>query len=205
MRTRAEIAIRGATGVAVLLLATGTLAAEPATLANLQAAFEDDIHAEARYRAFAERAVQERQRDAAALFRAAAHAERVRARSHAEVLRRLGAEPVEPPVREPVVRTTRSNLMSILAHENAERVAVYPRLIDEARRERIPDAILSFTLAHHAEEGLVRLYQDALSKPPAPAESVLHVCETCGHVVRGDPPARCPVSLSSRAAFTAIL
>ncbi len=180
--------------------------AQIGTIGNLDAAHRADIQARARYLAFAERADEESFANAAALFRAAAHAEGVRARSHRDALRRLGAEPSPVTATPPAVRGTRANLLAILAQENAERVAVYPRLVEQARQAAMPDAVLTFTLAGRAEDGLVRLYQEAVSglAPARRATEVFHVCETCGHVVRGAPPDRCPVSLSPRAAFTVV-
>lgn len=98
---------------------------------------------------------------------------------------------------------TRQNLLATLAHENGERSGAYPRLARQARADGAPAAALSFTLAHGAETGLVRLYQHALAnleRLRAPGES-LFVCATCGHVERGGAPERCPVCLSARGAF----
>ena len=102
MRTRTDR--RTHVGVAVIgvALAQLAIAAEPAaTLANLQAAFAADVQAQAEYRALAGRAEREGRRQDAALLRAAAHAEGVRARMHAEVARQLGAEPRPTPQRPP--------------------------------------------------------------------------------------------------------
>ena len=98
---------------------------------------------------------------------------------------------------------TRRNLLATLAHENAERLGAYPRLVRLARADGEPAAVLSFTLAHGAESGLVRLYQDALAnleRMRGPGELLL-VCATCGHVERATAPERCPVCLSEAAAF----
>lgn len=190
---------------ATAVLASAAAAAEaPATLANLHAAWASDVQAQARYRAFAERADQDGRGGDAALFRAAAHAEGVRARLHAEVIRHLGAEPRMASAEAPIVRATRANLVSTLAEENSERAAEYPRWVDQARRDGVPEAVLAFTLAHHAQPSLVSLLQDAVTRRNATAGTELHVCETCGMLVRGPAPERCPVSLSPRAAFTRI-
>jgi rubrerythrin len=104
------------------------------------------------------------------------------------------------------VTDTRQNLVATLAHENAERSGAYPRLARQARADGAPAAALSFTLAHAAETGLVRLYQDALAnldRLHAPGEP-LHVCGTCGHVERAAAPERCPVCLSARASFAQV-
>ncbi len=177
--------------------------AAPVTRANLQAAFAADTHAQARYLAFAAKADQEGYPRVARIFRAAARSELARARSHAETLRHLGGEATTPPPAPATVNGTRQNLLDTLAHENAERLGAYPRLVQQARAEGQPEAVLSFTLAHSAEAGLVRLYQEALADlggMRAPGE-VIHVCKTCGHVERQGAPARCPVCLSGPDAF----
>ncbi|HYG70497.1 MAG TPA: ferritin family protein [Anaeromyxobacteraceae bacterium] len=206
MRTRTDLASRCAAAAVAALWAAAASAVEPAaTTANLQAAFENDVRARDRYRAFAERAERDGEPDAAALFRAAAHAEGVRARLHGDTLRRLGAEPRPATAAVPTAGDTRANLLAILGRENIERATVYPSYVERARRDAIPEAVLAFTLAHHAEASLVALYQDAVAGRRPPREhGDFHVCETCGYVVRGDPPERCPVSLSPRGAFTRI-
>lgn len=209
MLTRTDTAPRWRAAVLAIgaLGATATAAAAPGaptlTAANLNTAYAADLHAQARYAAFASQAQQERLGQLAALFRAAAHAEGVRARLHADAFRRMGTEPLAPPPPAPRVGTTRANLVSVLAHENAERARTYPALVEQARRDGAIEAILAFTLAHHAEAGLLRLYQEAFGalRPKEEPVEAFHVCETCGHVVRGGPPERCPVSLTPRSGF----
>ncbi len=177
--------------------------AAPVTLANLQAAFEADTRAQARYDAFAAKADQEGFPGAARLFRAAARSERVRAQSHARALRHLGREPMLPTPGPLTLNGTRQNLVDALAHENAERSDGYPRLVRQARAEGDGEAVLSFTLAHAAERSLVKLYQEALAdlgRLRAPGVP-LHVCTTCGHVVRGTASDQCPACLSGPEAF----
>ncbi|HYQ80808.1 MAG TPA: ferritin family protein, partial [Anaeromyxobacteraceae bacterium] len=161
-----------------------------------------DVNAQARYAAFAEAAEREGYLQAARLFRAAARSEQIRAAAHARALRLLGESPaaeVEP--FQP--RGTRQNLLATLAHEGPERLRDYPRFAQQARRDGVSEAVLGFILAHGAEEGLARLYQDAMRRLSAmrdPGDD-LYVCPVCGHVVKGPPPAVCPVSLSPGEAF----
>lgn len=177
-----------------------------ATAAHLAAAYETDVHARVRYLAFAQQADAEGHPDAARVFRAAARSEQVRAGRHADALRALGGEPVAAPAPEVVTRGARQDLLWMLAHENAERGGTYPRYVQQARREGHAQAVLTFSEAHQVETALVKLYEEALAglaarrSDPAP----LHVCGDCGHVVRGSPPARCPISLSEGAAFVRV-
>lgn len=176
--------------------------APAATRANLGLAYAADVNAQARYAAFAEVAAREGYLQVARLFRAAARSEQVRAGVHARALRLLGGEPLAA-VEPFQVKGTRQNLLATLAHEGTERIRDYPRFAQQARRDGATEAVLGFTLAQGAEVGLARLYQDAmgrLEEMRRPGEE-LHVCPTCGHVVRGPPPAVCPVSLSPGEAF----
>ena len=201
--------------VAVSVLATllgpapgwsATSASAPHTQTSLQAAYQSDVRARTRYVAFAARADEEGYRGVARLFRAAARSEEIRARSHAEALRRVGGEPRTPHEAPGDVGPTRQNLLATLAHENAERLGAYPRLVRLTRAEGEPAAVLSFLLAHGAEVGLVRLYQDALAnleRMRGPGEPLV-VCATCGHVERASAPERCPVCLAEAAVFAQV-
>lgn len=176
-----------------------------ATAANLQRAYESDLRARARYLAFAEQADREGYRGVARLFRTGARSEEVRARTHAEALTQLGGTPKPPAIGEPTVKGTRQNLLETLAYENAERVAAYPGLAEQARNDKAPAAVLSFTLAHDAEDGLVKRYQEALAILERMREpgSALHVCTTCGHVAAA-PEDRCPVCHAPAKAFARV-
>ena len=63
------------------------------TLQNLQAAYNGESNAHARYLAFAEQADREGYPQVAVLFRAAARAEEIHLTNHAAVIRQLGATP----------------------------------------------------------------------------------------------------------------
>ncbi|ACG74413.1 Rubrerythrin [Anaeromyxobacter sp. K] len=189
----------------LLLLGGRALGAEPSpTQANLQAAHQRDLDAHARYQAFALAADREGYPGAAALFRAAARSEQIRAEQHAAALRRLGGSVTTAAAVVGTVRDTPFNLRAMLSHESAERFGSYPRAVRQARREGLAEAALGFTLAHAVERELVALYQDAVGRLDAlrtPGEP-FHVCRTCGHVARGArPPETCPVSLSPAEAF----
>src|SRR6476620_9328683 len=63
------------------------------TLDNLQAAFDGESNANAKYLAFAKKADEEGYAKVASLFRAAARAEAIRFNNHAQVIKQLGANP----------------------------------------------------------------------------------------------------------------
>ncbi len=188
-----------------LLFSVAASADGGTTRDNLLLAYQGDVDAIARYTAFAAQAESEGYRQAARLFRAAAESERVHASNDARALRRLGVEPAGE-ARPAFVRNTRFNLSLALAHESGERHRIYPRLVEQARRDGDPDVTLGFTLAHAAHESLVKLYQEAIAdlRGMRDAGEELHVCGVCGHVAKGGPPHRCPVSLSTVEAFARV-
>jgi rubrerythrin len=200
-----------ALALAAALVSTAPPAAPPPsapqTRAHLAAAHEADALAEARFAAFAKQADVEGYAAVARLFRAAALSERIRAAAHADALRALGAEPRPvPPPPTPASRTTEENLRWVLAHESVERSASYPRYVQAARAEGSAHAVLDFLLAQRVETALVALYQEAvgaLERTRRPGEA-LFVCPTCGTIVRGRAPERCPVSLSPGEAFVRV-
>ncbi len=59
---------------------------------NLLAAYEGELNAHIRYKAYAARAEAEGMNGAASLFRAAARAEQIHAGNHARVIRHMGGE-----------------------------------------------------------------------------------------------------------------
>src|SRR5690348_12838623 len=63
------------------------------TLENLQAAYDGESNANAKYLAFAKRADEEGYTKVASLFRAAARAEAIHINNHAKVIKQLGATP----------------------------------------------------------------------------------------------------------------
>lgn len=105
------------------------------TLDNLQAAFNGESNARARYLAFAAKAGEEGYGPVASLFRAAARAEQIHAANHAEVIRALGAEPVAV-IDVPEVKSTALNLEAAIAGETYERDVMYPAFLEQARQER---------------------------------------------------------------------
>src|ERR1035441_3646768 len=100
------------------MASTATVSAT--TLANLQAAYEGESNACAKYTAFAVKAVEEGFMDVASLFRAAARAEQIHAENHARVIRKFGADP-KCTIHEVTVGSTAENLAAAIAGEEYER------------------------------------------------------------------------------------
>ena len=105
------------------------------TMSNLQAAYNGESNAHARYLAFAKKADAEGYAGAASLFRAAARAEQIHAGNHADVIKKFGRAP-EAKLEQPAVKSTRENLEAALKGESYERDEMYPAFIRDARERQ---------------------------------------------------------------------
>jgi len=153
-----------------LVALPGRATAATTTLENLQAAFNGESNAHARYLAFAEKADQESYGEVASLFRAAAKAEEVHAANHAVVIKKLGGIP-EAKIDTPVVSSTKENLEAAIKGESYERDTMYPEFLKLARSERNRDAVESDVAnrsadrRHRARPGLVARLPDPHLRP----------------------------------------
>src|SRR3954470_15722027 len=153
------------------------------TLRNLQAAFEGESNAHAKYSAFAVKADGEGLHGAASLFRAAARAEQIHANNHARVIRQLGAEPAAAihPVR---VKSTIENLNEARAGERYEIDSMYPEFLREAKGHNNAAAVRSFECALAAEKTHARLFSEAIAVLDSGwlvASRNFYVCAVCGY------------------------
>ena len=155
---------------------------------NLKEAFAGESQANRKYLAFADKAQQEGYPQVAKLFRAAADAETVHAKNH---LRVMGG----------VVKTA-ENLKSAISGETTEFKEMYPKFIEQAKKEKASDAvILSFDVANQVEKIHAGLYKDALDNLGKNRETDYYVCQICGNTVEGKAPDRCPICNAPREMF----
>jgi rubrerythrin len=163
------------------------------TLANLQAAFNGESNAGAKYAAFAKTAAAEGYLGVARLFEAACKAEEFHARNHAQVIRSLGGVP-KADIQTPAPGDTRANLAAAIAGETYERDVMYPGFVEEARTQKIAAAVRTFSLALKVEAEHAALYQAALDNLDAwKAARQFLVCTVCGSTMDGKAPPRCGV------------
>lgn len=169
------------------------------TLENLQAAFNGESNAHVRYLAFAKQADTEGYGKVASLFRAAARAEEVHARNHAEVIKKLGGTPTAK-IETPVVKTTKENLQAAIAGESYERDVMYPAFQKVARTDGNKDAIQTLNYAMAAEAGHADLYTNALNNLPQMkgAGQEYYVCSVCGNTVTKLDFSKCVTCFSSK-------
>lgn len=163
------------------------------TLADLQAAYDGESNAHARYVAFAKKADADGYGNVASLFRAAAKAEEIHAANHASVIKKLGAEP-KADVKTPDVKSTRENLEAAIKGESYERDTMYPDFIKQAKLDKEKDAVESFSQAKVAEAGHAQLYTEALSNLDKwkGGKKDFWVCGVCGYTVPKIDFKKCP-------------
>lgn len=164
------------------------------TLRNLQAAFEGESNAHARYSSFAVKADAEGLHGAASLFRAAARAEQIHATNHARVIRQLGAEPTAI-IHPATVKSTLENLNEARAGERYEIESMYPEFIREAKGHENTAAVRTFTWAMDAEKTHARLFSEAIAVLESGwliAARNFYVCAACGYTSETPESERCP-------------
>ena len=198
--------------VTAVAIATLTLAGVPTasagtdTLANLQAAYNGESNAHAKYLIYAERADAEGYGAVASLFRAAAHAEEIHANNHAKVIRSMGAEP-EATIETPEVGTTADNLTAAIDGETYERDNMYPEFLAAARAEGNRDALQTFNYAKTAEAEHAKYYAEALAnlESLAGSDAVTYwVCSVCGYTTTIIDFTKCPSCFESKDNYVAV-
>jgi rubrerythrin len=195
--------------LAVAAFAGIVSAAEPvtkgSTLGDLQAAYDGESNAQARYTAFAAKADDDGYGQVASLFRAAARAEQIHAQNHADVIKRLGAT-AEAKMQTPVVRSTAENLKAAIDGESYERDTMYPAFIEQARKEGNRDAVRTFNLARTAEMEHAKLYTEALKNLDSwkGGKRAFYVCTVCGETLVALPSGKCPSCFSPKEKFVSI-
>ena len=184
--------------LSICLRASAAETADGATLANLQEAYNGESNAHARYTAFAERADTEGYSQVASLFRAAARAEEIHAKNHAQVVRQLGAEP-KADVKLPEVNSTAENLAAAIKGESYERDKMYPGFIEQARAQGNAAAVRTFNRALKAEAEHAKLYREALDNLEKwkGGKKNFYVCSVCGYTASAMPARRCPSCFES--------
>lgn len=185
--------------LALIALPCGAAAATR-TIDNLQAAFNGESNARARYLAFAEKADQETYGEVASLFRAAAKAEEIHAANHAAVIKKMGGTP-QAKVETPVVKSTKENLEAAIKGESYERDTMYPEFLKQARAERNRDAVQTFNYAKAAEGEHAKLYTEALNNLAELKGSKAKdyfVCTVCGYTAAKLNFAKCPSCFNSK-------
>jgi rubrerythrin len=157
---------------------------------DLKEAFAGESQANRKYLAFAKKADQEGYKKVARLFRAAAEAETVHAHAH---LREMGG-----------IRSTKENLQEAMGGEIAEFQQMYPKMIEDAKKEANQGALRSFTYANEVEKAHAELYRKAIESLEKGGEAEYWVCPVCGMTWEGEAPDVCPVCATKKTMFKKI-
>jgi rubrerythrin len=170
------------------------------TLDDLAAALDGETTAAAKYRAFAGKADEEGYSSVASLFRAAAAAEQIHAKNHAQVLKSLGGTP-NAEAAAFAVGTTRENLAAAIQGETYERDIMYPGFIKNAEGNK--QAVRTLCWALEAEKEHARLYQQAADNLESwrTGKRRFWICQTCGFTVDSEPVDKCRVCEAKKEKF----
>ena len=146
----------------------------------LKAALAGESQTNRRYLAFARKAEEEGQMQAARLFRAAAEAETVHALNYLKAIRG--------------VRGTRENLQEAISVESRAFKSVYPEMVEAAKGEGNREAEDFFRYALESERVHAELFQKLADAPGSCGEPYpYYVCPVCGHTAEKTPPSTCPI------------
>lgn len=190
----------------LLVFASGSAMAAPSkTLDNLMAAYNGESNANAKYLEFAKKADQEGFAGAAALFRAAAAAEKIHATRHAEVIAKLGGT-AKADIKLPEIKTTADNLKAAVEGESYERDTMYPEFIAEAKASGNRDALRAFNFAVAAETEHAKLYGEAAANLQSWKQArTFYVCPVCGNTVTSVGFEKCPVCFTGGKEFAKVV
>jgi len=174
------------------------------TYFNLYASVQGETNAEASYRAFAAKALEEGYPEIYVLYSATADAEAKHAEDEWAILQGMGAT-VRPVAETPTVGTTAQNLQASFEGETYEYTIMYPGFLATARDEGMADAVRIFNFAMRAEQVHAGNYADVLANLSNPGYiqakyGVVYRCPICGEVVTA-LPTRCPICGTDGAAF----
>ena len=176
-----------------------------ATLANLQAAYNGESNAKARYEAFAVKADDEGYKTVAALFRATAKSEALHAKRHAGMITKMGAV-AKMTLETPVVAGTRENLAAAVQGEVGERDAMYPAFIKQAGLDKNDGAALTFKGAMASEASHAELFKKALAELESwkAGDKDFYVCQVCGYTTMDGALVKCPICAAPREKFETV-
>ena len=162
------------------------------TRKNIYDAFIGEARAYFRLLAYAEKAEEENEPQAALLFRAIAEAERVHATAHMNLVRDL------------LVKDTETNLENSFQREKSISENEYPEFIKQAQADGEQAAAMVFTHARDAEAHHAKLYEQAIYHFIKNDTTDYHVCQVCGYVTEKKAPKKCPVCGAPREKFKAV-
>lgn len=146
-----------------IFLAVSVEATAPViTMNNLNKALKGETNASHKYELFAKKADEEGYKQIAKLFRAVSMAESIHLNNHRAVILSHGGTPDIVNYDLVKISSTKENLQVPLKGEKYEKNVMYPQFIKQAKADKFPDAVQSFTYAESAEKQHEKLFRDAL-------------------------------------------
>ena len=178
------------------------------TIENLKAAFNGESTASAKYAAFAEKAKAEGFDTVAVMFLATSKAESIHAANHLKVLIKLGVKVEGPQIGTFSVMSTVENLADAIKGETYEIETMYPGFIATGEKEKVKDAVKSFTWANDTEMKHQAFYKKALDALNSGGEKGLSfqwmVCPVCGNTYDlASLPTACDFCMTPKEKFIA--
>ncbi|MGL6194381.1 MAG: desulfoferrodoxin [Thermoguttaceae bacterium] len=171
------------------------------TIADLQAAFNGESNASAKYTVYAAKSQELGYPLAAALFRAASKAENIHATAHSKVIQSLGATP-QADIKTYTGKEISEMLKDAIAGETHEFTEMYPEFIADAEKADIEAAVVSFERAMDAEKEHAKLYKVALENLAdwKKTDKQFVVCPICGYTAF-EVESNCPICAASKSRF----
>jgi len=145
-----------------IFISISASAAITKTMTNLNAAFKGETNANHKYELFAQKADEEGYRQIAKLYRSVSMAESIHRNNHKAVILSLGGKPDVFDYDVVQVKSTKENLQGPIKGETYETDIMYPEFIKQAKIDKLPTAIITFTYAKTAEMQHEKLFQEAL-------------------------------------------
>ena len=188
---------------AALMAGASKAEIEKAVVTDLQAAFNGESNASAKYTTYAQKAKEAGYLSVAAFFSAASYAESIHAKKHAKVLEFYNTE-AKSEIKLPEWVDVKTALQDAIKGETYEFTEMYPGFIKTATDKKMTAAVNSFGNAMKAEVIHAEYYkaaQDNLESWKA-AGKTFHICDVCGYTTNDGSVETCPYCAAPKTKFT---
>jgi len=191
----------------IIISGCGSEKQKPLTLENLEKAINNELTANAKYVAYAEKARKDGYLKIAMLFEATAVSEKTHADQQLTELLKHGVNFQFTP---PIIKTssTKANLEDAIAGETYEATQMYPDFINQGEMDKMEPAVELFKWARNAETKHQKYFSDALealaNNQVVLLPSEYHVCPKCGNTFNHRPAIhKCDICQTPRDHFNA--
>ncbi|HMD98425.1 MAG TPA: ferritin family protein [Terriglobia bacterium] len=195
--------------VSLTLVSPAAAASQPKpakTVEDLRTACRIESNARARYLAFAQKADAEGYGEVASLFRAVARSEEVEVNNQTAVIKKLGAIDYPAAITNPVVKSTRENLIASAAPGEEYAGDMYSRFIKAAKAGSNQDAATAFFYAEESwAQNEVLFHKALLGLDNMKGKSrTYYVCTVCGYTAERPVPKTCETCASRAEKYEAV-